>query len=375
VAASIQSRLIGNENLAARANIAGPGNVGITKEYQTSSGQHLEFIPMSASLWLALFSILIGLFALSGGLIPFLGPVSHIRLQFYLTFSAGVMLGAAFFHVMPDAIKQSEEPYFGWWMSLAVVGLFCIERFIAPHSHEVSEPHHHHHSNEAHHHHEHEPGHALNHSHSSEPRPAAPAVAGWMAVVGLTIHTFMNGVGLAGAVENDLGDPSGYRWVPGLAMFLAVFLHKPADALAISTVLTRKGVSRRTITWVQLGYVAMIPIGAYAFILTSGALGETLKKQLIGFALAFSAGTFIFIALSDLLPEVQFHRHDRVPLFLSLVAGVVLMGFIAYLESLGEGKEKEEVAKPVAAVSAKSGRLAASGQVGARVPMNRDMNK
>jgi zinc and cadmium transporter len=134
-------------------------------------------------------------------------------------------------------------------------------------------------------------------------------------------------------------------------MFLAVFLHKPADALAISTVLTRKGVSRAKITWVQLGYVAMIPVGAFAFVLTSGALSESLKHQLTGFALAFSAGTFIFIALSDLLPEVQFHRHDRVPLFLTLVGGVVLMWFISFLEGLGEHKEKEEPAKAVAAVS------------------------
>src|SRR5262245_25215309 len=212
---------------------------------------------MSESAWLILYSVLIGLFALAGGLIPFRGEVSHTRLQFYLTFSAGVMLGAAFFHVMPDAIKESGPEYFGWWMSLAVVGLFCIERFIAPHSHEVnghdhapnsSEHHHHdeghehhqhHHSHDEHHHHHHQHGNGHDH-HAVEPRAAAPAVAGWMAVVGLTIHTFMNGVGLAGSVESDLSKPAVYNgipglhmFVPGLAMFLAVFLHKPADALAI----------------------------------------------------------------------------------------------------------------------------------------------
>jgi zinc and cadmium transporter len=326
---------------------------------------------MSENAWLILFSVLIGLFALAGGLIPFRGEVSHTRLQFYLTFSAGVMLGAAFFHVMPEAIKQSGEENFGWWMSLAVVGLFCIERFIAPHSHEVNghnhpphsgEEHHHdaahehheHHHDEHHHPHQHAHGHGHHHAPGVEPHAAAPAVAGWMAVLGLTIHTFMNGVGLAGSVENDLSKSTFYYGVPGLAMFMAVFLHKPADALAISTVLTRKGVSRRKITWVQLGYVAMIPIGAFAFVLTSGALEERLKEQLIGFALAFSAGTFIFIALSDLLPEVQFHRHDRVPLFLALVFGVVLMGFIAYLESLGEGKGKGDAAKRNEAISVAS---------------------
>jgi len=269
--------------------------------------------------------------------------------------SAGVMLGAAFFHVMPDAIEQSGKEYVGIWMALAVVGLFCIERFIAPHSHEVNDHHQGEHAGDEHHHHEHEAGHDHNHSPSPEYRAAAPAVAGWMAVLGLTIHTFMNGVGLAGSVDSDLSkSPGSYGIlglaIPGLAMFLAVFLHKPADALAISTVLTRKRVSRRKITWVQLGYVAMIPVGAFAFVLTSGTLGETLRHQLTGFALGFSAGTFIFIALSDLLPEVQFHRHDRVPLFLTLVVAVVLMWFISFLEDLGEGKGKEESAKSVAAL-------------------------
>jgi zinc and cadmium transporter len=309
---------------------------------------------MSEYAWLALFSVLIGLFALGGGLLPFRGEISHTRLQFYLTLSAGVMIGAAFFHVMPDAIEQSKD-YVGVWMALAVVGLFCIERFIAPHSHEVDGGHAVENSND--HHHEHEAAHNHNHSPSPEYRAAAPAVAGWMAVVGLTIHTFMNGVGLAGSVENDLSKSISFFGIPipGLAMFLAVFLHKPADALAISTVLTRKRVSRRIITWVQLGYVAMIPVGAYAFCLTSGALGEALKHQLTGFALAFSAGTFIFIALSDLLPEVQFHRHDRLPLFLTLVGGVVLMWFIAFLEGLGEGREEAE--EKAAAVSSKVGAI------------------
>jgi zinc and cadmium transporter len=61
-------------------------------------------------------------------------------------------------------------------------------------------------------------------------------------------------------------------------------------------------------------------------------MDEGMKSQLIGAALAFSSGTFLFVALSDLLPEVQFHRHDRIPLFLTLTAGVALMGFIALLE-------------------------------------------
>jgi zinc and cadmium transporter len=307
--------------------------------------------------WLTFYSALILLISLLGGSVPFLSRVTHSRLQFYLSLSAGVMLGASFFHVMPDAMEMS-GPYFGWWMSLGVVGLFCIERFIAPHSHELDGSgghahgeHHHHKDDEHRQSHGDEPhgGHAHGPNQGAEHRAAAPAVAGWMAVVGLTIHTFMNGVGLAGAVQLGLeqqksgttpGNAGTLLVWPGMAMFLAIFFHKPADALAISTVLSRKGVSRDRLLLVQFAFACMVPIGAAAFLLTRGAIEENLRTQLTGAALAFSAGTFLFIALSDLLPEVQFHRHDRIPLFLALVIGVVGMGGIALLEGHEHGGDE-----------------------------------
>jgi zinc and cadmium transporter len=294
---------------------------------------------MSEYSWLAFYSVLILMISFFGGYIPFLGRVTHSRLQFYLSASAGVMLGAAFFHLMPDAIEMAGPWYFGWWMSLGFIGLFCIERFIAPHSHELDQN-----GKQAH---DHEHSHAHDETehiglpidieemsaaaHAKEHRAAAPPISGWMAVLGLTIHTFMNGVGLAGAVQFDR-DTATQAAIPGIALFFAIFLHKPADALAISTVLWRKGTSRRKIYLVQLGFALMVPVGAIAFLLTRGAIEKSMQNQLTGAALAFSCGTFLLIAASDLLPEVHFHRHDRIPLFLTLIAGIVLMGFIAYLE-------------------------------------------
>jgi zinc and cadmium transporter len=247
------------------------------------------------------------------------------------------MLGASFFHIMPEAMEMA-GPAFGWWMTLGVVGVFCLERFIAPHSHEASS-----HLEQDH---NHQPGCEHDHAHR-----AAPAVAGWMAVLGLTIHTFMNGVGLAGAVEADVDKGFSAAWggLPGLALFLAVVLHKPADALAISTVLSRKGVCRGQLILVQLGFAAMVPAGVAVFEVTRGAIAKDLQNQVTGAALAFSAGTFLFIALSDLLPEVQFHRHDRVPLSLALLLGVLLMGGIGLLEGHDHGGHgHHEGAKPEA---------------------------
>jgi zinc and cadmium transporter len=292
---------------------------------------------MSGPSYLAIYSFAILLFSMAGGYVPFIGgKVPHGRLQLYLSLSAGFMLGASFFHVMPEAMKLSGETSFGWWMSVGVVGLFCIERFIAPHSHEVNGGTNHNHKHNEKEGHYHEPEPHMREKEHMEHRAAAPAVAGWMAVLGLTIHTFMNGVGLAGSVLAGLELQPGSA-LPGMAMFLAIFLHKPADALAISTVLSRKGVSRDRIAIVQLLFGCMVPLGAIAFWLAQRSVEEVLRNQITGAALAFSSGTFLFIALSDLLPEVQFHRHDRVPLFLSLVCGVAFMGGIALLEGHEDG--------------------------------------
>jgi zinc and cadmium transporter len=323
---------------------------------------------MTATGWIAIYSLAVLAVSMSGGLLPFLGQITHGRLQFYLSASAGVMLGAAFFHIIPEAVEFSGEN-FGWWMSLGVVGLFCIERFIAPHTHEVAEghmPEHQHAPGEftplphpGHVHgtaHVHSHGSGCGHDHVLPPvlnplapanaapctepdhYTAAPAFSGWMAVLGLTLHTFMNGVGLGGAVIAELDRPIQHTGIlarfalPGIALFLAIALHKPADALAVSMMLSRRGVSRFKVMLVQLGFAAMVPTGAFLFVLTRGAIEAKMQTQLIGAALAFSAGTFLFIALSDLLPEVQFHHHDRLKLFAALLAGVALMGLIALLE-------------------------------------------
>src|SRR6266542_6605776 len=103
---------------------------------------------MRETTLLATYSLLVVLASLVGGYFPFLTRITHGRLQLYLSVSAGVMLGACFFHIMPEAMELSGASLFGWWMSLGVVGLFCIERFIAPHTHEMDTGHGH--QNETH---------------------------------------------------------------------------------------------------------------------------------------------------------------------------------------------------------------------------------
>ena len=95
----------------------------------------------------------------------------------------------------------------------------------------------------------------------------------------------------------------------------------------------------------------MVPIGVLSFYLAQEFIEGRLRSELTGAALAISAGTFLFLALCDLMPEVQFHRHDRVPLFLAFFLGVAFMGLIALLEPHEKGEheqEKQAVATSVA---------------------------
>jgi len=291
--------------------------------------------PLAVSVaWVAAYSVAVLAFSLAGGSVPLLAKVSHGRLQLYLSLSAGVMLGAACFHVLPDAVEdEAGRSIFGLWMMVGILGLFCIERFLAPHTHEpsVSDPAP---KAEMEHKHDHEHGHDHDHDHKPHAH-AAPPVAGWAAVMGLTLHTFMNGGAMGAAVQTDLKTSLAFAF-PGLAIFLAIVLHKPADALAISTVLRRRGVRPGVIALVQFGFASMVPIGGFALLVTSGGLETSVQNQITEAALAFSAGTFLYIALSDLLPEVHFHRHDRVPLFVALLSGVVLMYVIGVLEDYGK---------------------------------------
>jgi zinc and cadmium transporter len=256
---------------------------------------------------IVLYCLAIAAVSLLGGYLPLTRRITHLNLQVYLSLCGGAMLGASFFHMLPHSAELA-GPRFGWWLALGVIGLYMMERFLSPHSHDTSavpESDH-----DAHHHH-----------------AAAPQVAGWSAVAGLSIHTLLGGVALGSAVLGE-DTPKGL----GLAVFLATVLHKPADSLTISTLLVKGGIPARRIWVVQCIFAMLIPLGVVLFDFGRAVLMAHLDTAFTGCVLAFSAGTFICIALSDLLPEVQFHSHDRGRLFLAVVLGALLMGATSLLE-------------------------------------------
>ena len=120
----------------------------------------------------------------------------------------------------------------------------------------------------------------------------------------------------------------------GLGTFLVIILHKPFDAMAIGTLMASGGWSRATRHWVNGLFALAIPLGVVLFHLGARHYGDT-APPFLGTALAFAAGTFICIATIDLLPELQFHEHDRVKLSLALLAGLAFAALLGRFETSG----------------------------------------
>jgi len=266
----------------------------------------------------------VALVSLAGGLIPILFRTTHTRIQIYLSASAGVMLGAAFFHMMPHAALLIPDS-FGLWTAVGVIGLYFVQRFVAPHSHEFET---------------HDPDEACAHEHAHAHTHGAgvqsPSVSAWTTFWGLAVHSVLGGTALGGAVF-------GQTRLTGLAVlvFLAIVIHKPADALAITSLLHKVGYTRRQMFWVQVAFSTMTPIGGLVMLLGGQWMSQTMETSVMGIMIALTAGSFICIALGDLLPEVHFHSHDRLKLAISLLLGLGIIYAASVIEQRSGAHQHE----------------------------------
>lgn len=258
--------------------------------------------------------------SLLGGLLPLATVLTHLRLQAYLSFAAGAMLGAAFFHMLPEAGAEASPRVSMAWAAAGLLALFFLERFFAFHRHEAPDG-----SAAAD-----SSGHAPGSCHDDHALPpAAPGASTrhrgmqWRAAAfGLAVHSLVGGVALASTASAGSAQAL-------MGVVLATLVHKPADALTIVSLMLRAGVSRGLANLINLLFSLMIPMGVGLFSVGLRSIGAASIPRVTSAALSFSAGTFLCIALSDLLPELQFHEHDRMILSGALLGGLALMGATA----------------------------------------------
>ncbi|HEY2882415.1 MAG TPA: ZIP family metal transporter [Pirellulales bacterium] len=297
---------------------------------------------MNPAALAAVYSLAIFAAALLGGWVPLVVRLTHTRLQLALSFVAGVILGIGLLHLVPHGFEelQNIDQAVGWTM-VGFLAMFFLERFFHFHRHDApaEETHKHSHSHghdTDHSHHHDEP---CDHDHADLHKAGALSWSG--VLIGLALHGLMDGIAIAAAVQVEAGEPHG--GLAGFGTFLAVLLHKPFDSLTIGTLLAASGWPRRWRHIVNVLYAVVAPLGILGFTLGLAELQKA-HPALVGCTLCFAGGVFLCIATSDLLPEVQFHSHDRIKLSIALLLGVALASAIVLVETSGHSK-------PTAAIS------------------------
>lgn len=280
---------------------------------------------------LAGYLFFIALAAFAGGVsISFL-TLGHRRLQVLLSFTGGVLLGVGMLHMIPHAFLELNNRIDKTmsWVLLGFFVMFLLERAFHGHSHHTAD------------------GcestttclhgvadHDRLHGHAPDPahHTHKPSQWGWSgAFIGLGLHSLADGAALAAAVHSDIGH--GVTWFAGLATFLAISLHKPFDAGIISTLMLGSGIPRNVRFALNFLYALAVPVGAFVFVFGVNFLGDY-QSSLTGAAIALAAGAFLCIAAADLLPEVQFHSHDRILLTVALAGGIALAWAITAFEQM-----------------------------------------
>ncbi len=268
----------------------------------------------NALLVLSAYSAAIFAASLLGGKLAALGTMTHTRTQIAMSLVAGFILGIAMFHLLPHSLNHMAGSDIVakavGWMVLGMVLMIFLLRIFHFHRHDFSRE-------------------ARDLYDDHDRGGHARSLFG--VALGLGIHTATEGIALGASMRMEPPHQEGVA-LAGLGVFLAILLHKPLDAYSIIGIMKSAGHSQRTRAWANVGFAILCPMVAVASFGGVEWLGSE-QAAPIGYVLSFAAGAFLCIALSDLLPEIHFHSHDRGKLIGSLLVGIGLAYALSYVES------------------------------------------
>ena len=224
---------------------------------------------------------------LAGGALPLLFRWTDRWLHAALAGSTGIFLGATFLHLLPalaateidgeHAPSHSGDTTLWVFVLIGVLAVYLIEALVF------------------------RAGDADRHT-----------SVGYAAFFGLSVHSLSEGIGYsAAALLPELVGP----------ILIAMLAHKAFEAFSLASVFQLAGFSRGRIFGTVTAFSLMTPVG----ILLGGIFTRTLGAFGIAVVTALAAGTFLYVCLCELLPEVFHHREDGLLKIVLLFAGVGLM--------------------------------------------------
>ncbi len=244
---------------------------------------------MSTLEYIIFFTLFGSIGSLIGGVILLSNQKVALRVSHLLaSFAAGTLLGTAFLDLLPEAAHEAENLGINvfMWSLMGMVLFFLLERFI----------------HLFHHHEEY-------HEHEERTKTTLPLI-----VISDTIHNFLDGIVIAATFLVN---------IPlGIITTFAVAAHEIPQEIGDFGLMLHKGMSRKNIITVNIISALVSIVGA----LITYSIGEIIE-QYIPIFLALTAGFFIYIAASDLIPEIH-HEKDRKVAILQtvlMIAGIFII--------------------------------------------------
>ena len=215
---------------------------------------------------------------LGGGLTVVRWPWQPVYLRYFIALGAGFMLATSLLEMLPESVQLAGNQA-AMWVLFGYLLIHFFEHTLSGHFHFGEEIH------------------AEEVAHYGRSQTI---------LLGLMIHSFVDGVSIASGflVSNWLG------WI----VFVAVFLHKMPEGFTVSSVMLASG---RT---PKVAFVAAALLGVATM---AGVLVMAPLRGQVAFTLPLSAGVTLYVAASDLVPEVN--REPGIRMALVLFVGVVLL--------------------------------------------------
>ena len=214
-----------------------------------------------------------------GGWIPTIKLWTQETFRLIISFCAGILLGAVFFHVLPE-ISTVLGRQLGYSVMFGFLLIFVLEKFIMVHPCEEGECDYH--------------------------------KIGIAAYIGIGFHSILDGIAIGAGTMMNLS----------FIIILAVTLHKFPAALALSSLLVKgKEYTKKKILLSMFIFALATPVGA----LVAVFIFQGVDDYVVATALGISAGTFLFISIGDLLPTVYEEHEKGYKNLVSLCLGTLVM--------------------------------------------------
>lgn len=240
--------------------------------------------------YILLFTFLGSVVSLVGGIILLIREkwvlkTSHIL----MSFAAGVLLGTSFFDLLPEALEMGKNVDIFFWALVGMLFFFLLERFFYW----------------FHHHHEHK---------DKETKPTVQLI-----ILGDSIHNFIDGAIIAATFLVN---------IPlGIVTTIAVALHEIPQEMGDFAILLHRGLPKRKVIIVNVLSALIAMLGAVLTFFMADVV-----SNLLPMIVALTAGFFIYIASSDLIPEIHYEKRGFAFFeSLLLIAGIILIWFSTQL--------------------------------------------